>query len=317
MSKNVKIIILIVVAAVLCVALVWGISIQNVLFMPFGPYFGEQSGEYTRQTEFEADVQGIQNIYLDFISEEMTVVPTDGTKIRIEQTSNGPLEQDEMMKCAVSGDTLRARSGLDSKIWFSWGKYRDIRVKVYLPASYKNNIGMHTVSGTISAQDFSPAGLKVVTRSGTISLRNVQANTADVSSISGSMNLRDIRAGTIDLHETSGTVTLVGGSFESVAAHSVSGEITVDVQKTGSVDAGTTSGTINISVEQMPAKINAGTVSGSVTLKLPENEGFTIKHSTVSGSYSNDFAMANDVYHNGRNMVEVGTTSGSINIIKK
>ena len=304
MSKLAKIIILAVVLAALCVALVWGIAVRNMLFLPFGPYFGsENDGQAVKQTQFETDVQGIKNLNLDFVSEQISVVTTNESKIRIEESSSGKLDDDEIMQCSVNGDTLLASSGLRNKLWFSWGNFREIRVTLYLPASYKDNIGLHTVSGEISAQDFSASQLKLDTTSGEIKVKNLQADTADVSSISGEMSLRNIQAKGIDMHETSGEITLLGGSLETVAAHSTSGEISLDAQRMQSIDAGSTSGSVNVSVDEMPGKIDVGTVSGSVTLKLPENDGFTLKHSTVSGGLNNDFAMAKGIYKNGQNSV--------------
>ncbi|MEI6100314.1 MAG: DUF4097 family beta strand repeat-containing protein [Eubacteriales bacterium] len=318
MSKLAKIIILSVIVAALCVALVWGIAIGNRLFLPFGAYFNsDNGGQSVKQTEFESDAQGIKNLNLDFVSEQINVVMTNEAKIRIEETSSGKLDEDEIMQCSVNGDTLLASSGFHNKVWFSWGNFREIRVTLYLPASYKNNIGLHTVSGEISAQDLNATGLKIDTTAGRIDASNMQADTADVSSISGEITLRNCKAGKIDLHETSGAIAFSGGTYESVTAHSTSGEIMLDAEHMQSIDAGSTSGSVTVSVDEMPVKIYAGTVSGSVTLKLPENDGFTLKHSSVSGGMNNDFAMANGVYKNGQNSVVVGTTSGGVNIIKK
>lgn len=321
MSKTAKIIVLSIVGALLCAVLVWGIVIRNVVFIPFGPYFGgveRSSTEVTKQSEFEADAQGIQSIYLDLISERIDVVATNDSKIRVEETSNTILRQEDIMQCSVNNGTLLVSSGLRDNNWLSWTTFGDIRVTLYLPASYQNNIGLHTVSGEISAQDLRAAELKIDSTSGTIKATNIQANTANMSSISGEMTLRDVSSGSIDMHETSGNIRLKGGSFDKVAAHSTSGEIALEAQKMGSIDAGSTSGTVNASVDEMPAKISVGTVSGEVTLELPENDGFTLKTNTVSGDVNNDFAVAHGVYkEGGQNSIEVGTTSGSITIIKK
>lgn len=322
MGKTAKIVILSVVGAVLCVALVWGIAIRSMLFLPFGPYFSEESStvaQGTKQTEFEADVQGIQSIYLDFVSEEISVVSTNDSKIRVEESSSRPLKDNEMMRCSANGGSFIATSGLHNSNWFNWTSFADVRVTLYIPAAYKNNVALHSVSGTIDAKDFSAAELKLDTTSGTINAGNIQASgNASASSVSGEITLRDVSAGSTDMHETSGTISVSGGNLGKVSAHSTSGEITLDAQQIDSVDAGSTSGSVRVSSESMPTNIKVGTVSGSVTLELPENDGFTLRTSSVSGSVSNDFATAHGVYKNGgQNNIEVGTTSGSITLIKK
>ena len=319
MSKKTKTIVLIVIVAVLAVALVCGIALRNALFLPFGPYFGEQNSPGVKQSQFEADPQGIKNINLDFVSEQISVVATNENKIRIEETSNTQMNANDVMQCSVSGNTVVAESGMHDN-WFNvfdWSRYGDIKVTLYIPASYQNNLGLHSVSGQINAQGFNSSGLKVDTTSGRINASGIQAATADIGSTSGEISLQNVQSAGLTMHETSGAITLVGGRFDTLSAHSTSGAISLDAQRMGKIDAGSTSGSVSVSVSEMPGQINIGTVSGSVNVTLPENDGFTLDTHTVSGAVNNDFAMAHGVYKNGGGNITLSTTSGFINIIKK
>lgn len=302
MSKTVKIIILSVIAAALIALVVWGVAAGNLFYFSHGRIqLGErQESQGVSQTEFETDVQGIQNIRLDFVSEEISVVVTNENKIRIEQTSGSELREEDMMKCGVNGNTVVAYSGLKDK-WndfFSFWGHQDIQVTLYLPASYQNNLDLHTVSGTIDAQNVNVSGLIANTTSGTVYVSGSQASKLDVDTVSGA-------------------VSVEGGRFETFSANTVSGEIMADAERINDFEADTTSGAVILSVSEMPVRVEIDTVSGSATVKLPENDGFKLKYDTVSGGMNSDFALAHNMYKDGGSDIFVSTVSGGINLIKK
>ena len=301
MSRIVKIIILSVIAGLLIALVAWGIAAKSTIYFSAGRLmFGEQAvqTEGMAISDYEADVQEIQNIRLNFVSESIDVVVTDGDTIRIEEKSSRPLKDDELMVCSVSGDTLRADSGLkDNWVeWFNLG-WVDIQVTLYVPASYQGNFDLYSTSGAVRVKDVTPGTLKV-------------------NSTSGALYVEDATAANLDMGSTSGAVKASGGEYGGVHLSSVSGGISF----AGSADnlrASSTSGAIAVTAENMPAMMDVGTVSGGVLLVLPENDGFTIKTDTVSGSVNNDFAVAHDMYKDGGSNISVSTVSGAISIVKK
>jgi lia operon protein LiaG len=302
MSRIVKIVILSVIAGILIGLVAWGIAARNMIYFSAGRLmFGERASqaEGVSMSDFEADVEGKGNIRLDFVSESIDVVVTDGDAIRIEEKSSRPLNNDELMVCSASGDTVSAVSGLKDN-WHEWFNFDwvDIQITLYVPAQYRGNIDVYSTSGRINVAD-------------------VQTDTLKINSTSGALYLDGAKADSLQMGSTSGAVQVQGGEYGDVRASSVSGAIRLDAASMDSVKATTTSGAVAILSGNMPAMTEANSVSGSVTLKLPENDGFTLETDTVSGGISNDFAMANNEYKDGKSSVSVDTVSGSINIIKK
>lgn len=302
MYKTVKIVILSVIAAALIVLVVWGITARNLIYFSHGRLqFGEQQeGQGVSQTEFETNVQGIQNIKLDFVSEQIDVVATNEDIIRIEETSSSELRKEDMMRCSVIGNTLVAESGLKDH-WinfFNFLDYADIKVTLYVPSAYQNNFDLGSVSGEINMQDATADALELHTTSGSIEVSNVQSDTLDMDSVSGEL-------------------TAEGGSFEKVTADTVSGEINLEAQRMNEIKANSTSGEVNAFLNEMPARVDIDTISGSAKVAIPENDGFTVKYDSVSGDFNCDFALAHDTYKEGGSDISVDTVSGSIDIIKK
>ena len=302
MNKTVKVVILSVIAAALIVLVVWGITARNLMYFSHGRLqFGErQESQGVSQTVFEAEAQDIRNIRLDFVSEEIDVVVTNENKIRIEETSSSQLREEDMMRCSVNGNTLVAESGLkDNWIdFFNFLDYTDIKVTLYVPSSYQNNLELHTVSGSIDSQDVKADDLTANTTSGSIDVIGSQANKLDMDTVSGAISVE-------------------GGRFETVTANTVSGEVRADAERMNKFEADTTSGAVSASINEMPERVEIDTVSGSATVKIPENEGFTVKYDSVSGAFNCDFALAHDTYKEGGSVIAVDTVSGSIDIIKK
>lgn len=301
MSRVVKIVILSVIAGILIALVAWGVAARNMIYFSAGRLmFGERANqaEGVAMSDYEADVNGIDNIRLNFVSESIDVVVTDGTTIRIEEKSSRALSDDELMVCNTSGDTVSAVSGLKDD-WHEWFHFDwvDIQVTLYVPAQYRGNIDVYSTSGKIDVED-------------------VQADSLKVSSTSGALYVEGAKATSLDIGSTSGAVKADGGEYGDVHASTVSGAISL-AGRMDSVRASSTSGAVAVLADAMPAMIDASTVSGAVMLQLPENDGFTLETDTVSGGVNCDFALAHDMYKDGGSTISVDTVSGAINIVKK
>ena len=108
---------------------------------------------------------------------------------------------------------------------------------------------------------------------------------------------------------------------DTVAVSTVSGKIELD----GSfrrVTGESTSGEIDLTLRSCPEKLDLTSVSGNIELELPEDAGFALDHSTVSGSLSSELRLNwkwNDLYTYGdsdSSEFTVSTTSGDLDIKK-
>ncbi len=301
MGKTIKIIILAVIAAVLAVAMIWGIVAGNSYIALQGKHAERQgAAQNAVQTQFEAEMQGVQNIRLDLVCEGIDVVVTNESKIRIEEHSNRQMDEEDMIRCSVNGGTVAVESGLKNE-WFSgfsWAKYGDIQVTLYVPSAYKNSLDLYSVSGRVDVQD-------------------AQASRARLETISGSINARNSRFSSLDLKSVSGGIVAVGCNADDATANNVSGAILVNESAFKELSGKTISGAYDVDLNDMPGDINISSVSGALTLKLPENSGFSLQTNSVSGGVYNDFAIAHGVYKEGGSRVTLETVSGGISVIKK
>jgi hypothetical protein len=99
--------------------------------------------------------------------------------------------------------------------------------------------------------------------------------------------------------------TVVTGDVEAhglrsnVSAHSVSGDVAVST--TGVVEAGTVSGSLDVDMGSLDwTRLTFNTVSGDITLRMPEELDADVEFESLSGELDTDFDMRTERRRDGR-----------------
>lgn len=207
---------------------------------------------------------GIRNIDITWISENVSITVWDEDYILLENSSDGTALQYE-----IDDDTLVMDQ---SENFFSSGS----PVILTLPrALVEQGLKNLTISVTSSS----------------VSILDVSAEELDLSSVSGSFDITGA-FDEVDVETTSGTVNF-SGSFRS-----------------GSFDS--MSGSMYVTTQSAPETIRADSVSGTVSLTLPEHVGYTVDFDTISGSFDSDRYTHGD----GSSEIRVETVSGTLSIYR-
>lgn len=326
MNKTGKIVLWSVIAVILTGILIWGIagglSLRNAWANFMGQFsdihlgdFVDNMPEDSRQSvQFEKDSGEIKEISLRFVDEDIKIIPTDGDVIRVEETSDRAIKEEDVMRYGVKNGELTVQSGRNGRVFGWWNNYR-ISVKVMIPRSFTGTADISTVSGTISGEGMNAETAIYATTSGDISLKNGTHETLRAGSVSGRIRIEGTEAETLRADTMSGDIRATG-SFLEINADSTSGTLLFETEKGRKIDASTTSGGISIDCADASelGEISADSVSGDVEISLPADSGFTLSFDTVSGSQNNDFAMKAAAYGNGRTEIDVNTTSGSLSM---
>lgn len=115
-----------------------------------------------------------------------------------------------------------------------------------------------------------------------------------VYSTSGGVTLPDevLEVGEVMISSTSGDVDLGRGLVcDRLNVTAVSGDVSIRQACVESFVFRGTSGDLEGECLTVPKALDLETVSGDLTLTLPENDGFGLNYRTVSGALSSDFAL--------------------------
>lgn len=166
-----------------------------------------------------------------------------------------------------------------------------------------NQISLSTVSGSASIYDTGANFLKLSSVSGKVHAGNVSADEMTVKSTSGSISLDNIVATEIQMEEVSGKISLFG--------------------KAEHLKCTTVSGSCQANLLNCPSQCQINTVSGAITIFIPDTDGFQVYFNSMSGRFTSDFPVAINMkdkatgtatYGTQKNVFRFHTLSGSMQV---
>jgi hypothetical protein len=316
------------------IALILG-GLVWLAFMLFsqGSFFGGAAG---RTRLIDRTLMG-SRIEMDVGSADVDIRPWDGQGIHIEAVQRGGSPGDHTVDIVQSGDVVRVTGSSRPRFFLSCLGGCGLNYHVSIPGGGQvevrtssgdidvegagGAVELFTVSGDVSARDLG-GGATIGTTSGDVDLRAISGK-LEVTTVSGDIELGDGRVAGAVVKTTSGDVEL-NGVADALTLASVSGDITVRGARDGLLTVSTTSGDFDYAgglARDGEGRINS--ISGDVTLRLPDDSGFRLDASTISGSLRSHFDLRGGetsrralggVVGDGGATLKVETTSGDVRI---
>ena len=304
-SAIARIVIYSIVAVILTSILVAGLT-QNLswetLFSFAGSYQYENSDRYlTGPAQIPAD--SIREVEVDWISGQVNILCTDEDTIQLTETSSHTLSAPNQMRYDVSQGKLRIRFYAPRGLRGLFGSRPSKTLTLTLPRSMMDrltSLSVHTASANIHMTGITAGSAQTDTASGDIVLTDLHTGSLTVDNVSGAISSEYLQADRIALETVSGTTNLSGAI--------------------GSIDAETVSGRLTVSSSRCPERVEMETVSGDLTLTIPENDGFTARYDSVSGKFQCAFPASasgrQTIYGNGKASFSFDSVSGNISILR-
>lgn len=301
---------------------------------------------YTVDESKDLSMDGVDKITITSVSSKLNIYYGNSDKINAKyygsmQTSG----KDAVPYLEVVKEGREAVIRIKYPVWYNVSLSEQTTLDVTIPEKLDCDFDINNTSGSISAQELKGGNISIGTISGAISQGVIKGKDIEIKSTSGSINAESIDAsgdfkcssisgkctiGSVkcekaDLNSTSGSINFNDVTSDDISARSISGSIDL-VLKRGSADIDTTSGKIKVKFVEGFDKVKIKSISGKVTLSIPEDSQFEADIQTLSGSIScSDFSMKisstkrNELKAtagNGSSRVNINTSSGGVEIIK-
>jgi lia operon protein LiaG len=240
-----------------------------------------------------AVLDGVGMVSLTTISERLRVI--DGSGDQLQAWLHGAARgRGDVPRLVVerTGDGIDVHLERAPAPGFSWN---DLTLEVSLPAGYSGRLVAKSVSAEIELADHAYAGVAASTTSGKIRVGSLKA--ADFA-----------------MHSTSGALRAAAISARQVDISSVSGEVEVE-SLTGATTVRTISGEVKLSFAATPSRLDAGSTSGELSLRLPADAGFTLDASSTSGEVSCEFPLTAAGSGAGAGRHLAGVVGGGVNVV--
>lgn len=280
------------IALILTGVLIWGVNgTHNLNFFSFNLFGG--SGINYDDDDFTIGSGGVakhqvKEIEVNWTAGDVKIVPGVADTIGPEQVtfteeSGTPLEEDYQMRYKVEDGVLKIMFAKPNVTFKGIFKSLDKDLTIFVPYGTElSDITIDTVSANIDMEGIAVTDL------------------FDLATVSGDIEGANITA-------------------DSIEAETVSGEINWTTAKFGTVSAEAVSGEINTAFAAMPRDIHMETVSGAMTIGLPENKGFKVDYDKVSGDFDCEFNVKINknmaLYKTGENKIYLETVSGNMKIL--
>lgn len=230
-----------------------------------------------------ADPAAIREIKIEWISGSVTVEPGDVQEITFLESGNGTDKYEMVWK--QSGDELVIQYSKDSSI---------------------AGFGLHFGDGSKDLTVTVPRGwvcdsLELDTASTDLTVRDMIIREMKIDSASGTAKFENCTVSSLDVDTASGDVTFTGSLSE--------------------LDFEAASASFTGVLENVPNLIKMDSMSGDLTLTLPEDAGFTVSLDAMSSDFSSDFPTVKKnksyVCGDGHCKIDVDAMSGDVSILKQ
>lgn len=230
-----------------------------------------------------AGVDTIREIKIEWISGSVTIEPGDVQEITFLESGNGTDKYEMVWK--QSGDELVIQYSKDSSI---------------------AGFGLHFGDGSKDLTVTVPRGwvcdsLELDTASTDLIVRDMIIREMEIDSASGTAKFENCTVSSLDVDTASGDVTFTGSLNE--------------------LDFEAASASFTGVLENVPDKVKMDSMSGGLTLTLPEDAGFTVSLDAMSSDFSSDFPTVKKnksyVCGDGHCKIDVDAMSGDVSILKQ
>ncbi len=249
------------------------------------------------------DMSGIENLVMDFESEEVILYPSTSSEIEIKEYMNYEPSELELSVINAKGDTVEIKQGESRHAIFSWNTER--KIEVYVPEDYEESFAFSLGSGSLDItmdKKFSDFYLEL--KSGKVTTSQITAASIDIDCSSGKADFEAL-VGKQNIAIQSGEVKIDGGSGDAVY-HCSSGSFTATNEfgvveaelssgkmeltiKEGSGNFSTSSGNMDVEIEKLAGDLDIEVVSGSTDIELPEDAAFEFEAHVSSGHVDTSF----------------------------
>lgn len=230
-----------------------------------------------------ADPATIREIKIDWISGSVTVEPGNVQEITFLESGNG-IDKYKMV----------------------WKQSGDELVIQYSKDSSTAGFGLHFGDGSKDLTVTVPRGwvcdsLELDTASADLTVRDMIIREMEIDSASGTAKFENCTVSSLDVDTASGDVTFTGSLNE--------------------LDFEAASASFTGVLENVPDQVKMDSMSGDLTLTLPEDAGFTVSLDAMSSDFSSDFSTVKKnksyVCGDGHCKIDVDAMSGDVSILKQ
>lgn len=306
------------------------------------PHMASSGSVYANADQYQvgdAEIeQSVKHLEITWGSGNVTIERSESTSLKLTETCPQELPEEQQMHWWLDDDTLYIQFEASGAIFDPIASLGKKELTVSLPSDHHlDDVLVSSGSASIHLDSIIADQLEINTGSGEIDV-DCEAQNIDISTASGKVDLSctskaisiDTASGKVivnapcDLEKlsistASGRQDLTLSTADTVEIDSASGSISIAADHIRDLEANSASGEMDLDFSSVPDECSIDTASGDITLKLPEDAGFTLDLDTAVFDFDSEFALKkkDDRYicGDGKAELEISTSSGDIDLL--
>lgn len=273
---------------------------------------------YRYSTTWDPEEVSVEGLSVSWNHGPVEIVASGTSMVKVTEYSPRTLNASEKLKLSSSNGVLRVqwdRSLLPLGILQDRVKRLVIEVPNTVAAQLLS-FSAKSISGDVTVKGINAQTLRVDSTAGDVTLSNLTGEELRVSSGGGDIQLDGARANLLDVSTSGGVTELSRIAAVECRLSNLSGKVRFSGTGTD-LQVKTVSGPVELHFSECPQQAEFQSVSGNLSLYLPENSGFEAQYSSVSGQFSSEFPGQGEqglVYGHGGPQYQFVTTSGNLSL---
>ena len=238
--------------------------------------------------ELEFSSQGLEEIRLSIVGDLTVCLDGDpSSSIRL----RGDVDDLDIVTGADGVLSITQEKSAGGSFFFSRG-LSSASIELTIPQRHWGRLELSTGSGDMEIRDgvLEADNVSIKTTSGDIELDSLEiSRRLEVNTASGDLSLTGGVCGELAFRSASGD--LEGRNVTAaVLAQTSSGDVSLsgDIR---ALKAASASGDLELDTQSFPQSLELSTKSGDCAVHIPDNDGFVLRYSTVSGELSSSFPL--------------------------
>lgn len=274
---------------------------------------------FERQVTWDPELSSVEGLRISWGDGPVSVEPCEGTMITVTEYADRPLEKEECLELTSSGGVLKIQWD-HSLLPLSMFQGLKKRLEVKVPPAILSQLEVFScgsASGKVDVTGVTAQEVEVASSAGDLYLLSLQGEKVRLSTVSGEVQWTQGRAEELSLTTTSGQVRLSQVQAGVCGLSTVTGE--VHFQGSGrELSVNTISGQVYLDVTSGLEEADLRSVSGGLSLTLPEQAAFQAAYSSMSGRFRSEFPGTEEegtfLCRTGGASLRFTTTSGNMTV---
>lgn len=279
-----------------------------ILFETGGNLFNQIGNQYTISDTKKSSIENIHQISVDASSITLNIVPENTNEVKVNlsgSVSTSSSYTKPELQCYKSGDTLYISVKDHTGIYFGFFN-SNMKLDVYVPSSYNNDMKLSSSAGDININGFKLTSLKCSLSAGKLTMSNISASTFSYNNSAGNLKADALFTENATLNSSAGSIDIS--------------------QFTGNVNSTNSAGDTKIQYASFNNNIDVHSSAGKIEITLPSNAQFNLDAASSFGNVKCNFPITTTGVTkdnklegnvgNSSNKIKLQNSAGNINLIK-